>query len=159
MNSMLAMGQNRVRLGRPSGEALRWSLVCIALLPVGVWITSLDRDEDELLTNAAVVTGAVVDEPAPLTERGQPLTVSFTTSRGERIEMTIEKYLVPRRTKGQSIAIQYAYDGDEVLAREAAWEPDFWSRNLYLCMGTVGALAGTVVLVNSSRRRAAAGRT
>jgi hypothetical protein len=109
-----------------------------------------------LLAGAAVVRGVVVDEPVPLIDRGQPLTVTFTTSRGERIEMTIEKYLVPRRSKGQSIDIQYAYDGDEVLAREAGWEPDFWSRCLHLCMGIVGAVAGTAVLLNSSRRRGAA---
>jgi hypothetical protein len=99
-----------------------------------------------------VVTGVVIDEPVPLIERGQPLTVAFTTLRGERVEMTIEKYLVPRRSKGQSIAIQYAYDGEEVYAREAGWEPDFWSRYLYLCMGVVGAVSGSTILIVSSRR-------
>jgi hypothetical protein len=135
---------------------MRVGLVLVALLPLGIWITSFDRDEDGLLANAPVVTGVVVDEPVPVIERGQPLTVSFTTSRGEHVEMTIEKYLVPRRTKGQSIDIRYAYDGDEVFARETGWEPDFWSRYGYLCMGIVGATAGTAVLLTSSRRRGAA---
>lgn len=154
---MFRMGQHRrrVRLGGPSGEALRWGLVCIALLPLGIWITTFDRDEDQLLADAPVVTGVVVDEPVPLIDRGQPLTVSFATSGGEQIKMTIEKSLVPRRNEGQSIEIQYAYDGDEVFAREAGWEPGFWSRYLYLCMGIVGAGAGTAVLISSSRRRGA----
>jgi hypothetical protein len=116
-------------------------------------VTSFDHAEDRLLADAPVVSGVVVDEPVPSIERGQPLTVAFTTSRGERVEMTIEKYLVPRRTKGQSIAIQYAYEGDEVFAREAGWEPDFWSRYLYLCMGIVGAASGVAILLVSSRRR------
>ncbi|MEU8223439.1 hypothetical protein [Kribbella sp. NPDC048915] len=151
------MGQHRrrIRLGRPSGEAMRVGLVLLALLPLGIWITIFDRDEDDLLADAPVVTGVVVDEPVPIIDRGQPLTVSFTTSRGEHVETTIEKYLVPRRSKGQSIDIQYAYNGDEVFAREAGWEPDFWSRYGYLCMGMVGAAAGTAVLLTSSRRRAA----
>ncbi|WP_432937270.1 hypothetical protein ACQPXM_24745 [Kribbella sp. CA-253562] len=149
--------QRRVRVGRPSGEAWRVGLVCIALLPVGVLITSFDQDEDQLLANAPVVSGVVVDEPVPLIDRGQPLTVSFTTSRGERVETTIEKYLVPRRNKGQSIEIQYAYDGDEVFAREAGWVPDFWSRYFYLCLGIVGGVVGTAVLLTSSRRRQAPG--
>jgi hypothetical protein len=127
--------------------------VSITLLPLGILITSFDHVEDRLLSDAPVANGVVVEEPVPLIERGQPLTVAFTTSRGERVEMTIEKYLVPRRTKGQSIAIQYAYDGDEVFAREASWEPDFSSRYLYLCMGIVGAISGVAILIVSSRRR------
>jgi hypothetical protein len=135
---------------------MRVGLVCIALLPLSIRITSFDQDEDHLLANAPVVAGLVVDEPVPLIERGQPLTVSFTTSRGEHVEMTIEKYLLPRRNKGQNIDIQYAYDGDEVFAREAGWEPDFWSRFGYLCMGIVGAAAGTATLFTSSGRRGGA---
>ncbi|WP_133786181.1 hypothetical protein [Kribbella sp. VKM Ac-2571] len=147
------MGKWHAGLGRPSGEALRWALVAMVMLPLGLLITSLDRDEDRLLADAPVVSGVVVAEPVPVVDRGQPLTVSFTTQRGERVELNIEKYFEPRRTKGQSIAIQYAYDGDEVVAREAGWRPDFWSRYLYLCMGIVGALTGTTILLVSSRRR------
>jgi hypothetical protein len=150
---MVHMGQWRVGLGRPSGEALRWALVGMVMLPLGLLITFFDREEDQLLANAPVVSGVVVAEPVPLIDRGQPLTVSFTTSRGERVELNIEKYFEPRRTKGQSIAIQYAYDGDEVFAREAGWRPDFWSQYLYLCMGIAGALTGTTILLVSSRRR------
>ncbi|GAA1619677.1 hypothetical protein GCM10009789_86740 [Kribbella sancticallisti] len=144
--------RRRGRWRRTTGESLRWALVCISLLPLCLWITSADQAEDRLLADAPVVTGIVVDEPVPLIERSQPLTIAFTTSRGERVEMTIEKYLVPSRTKGQSIEIQYAYDGDEVLAREAGWEPDFWSRYLFLFMGIAGAVAGVTILIVSWHR-------
>jgi hypothetical protein len=49
--------RRRVRLGRPTGESLRWALVSIALLPLGIWITSFDHAEDRLLADAPVVTG------------------------------------------------------------------------------------------------------
>ena len=124
----------------------------MALLPIGAFISYLDQWEDRLLADGPVVAGVVVSEPLPIIDRGQPLTVAFDTSRGQRVEMTIEKYLVPRRKEAQAIQIQYAYDGDEVFAREAGWEPDFWSRWFYLCLGVAGAVAGSGILIANRHR-------
>ena len=71
----------------------------MALLPIGAFISYLDQWEDRLLADGPVVAGVVVSEPLPIIDRGQPLTVAFDTSRGQRVEMTIEKYLVPRRKR------------------------------------------------------------
>jgi hypothetical protein len=140
------------RIKRRFGEALGPALAGIAMLPLCVLGTYLDHAEDRLLADAPVVVGVVTAEPVPILDRGQPLTVSFTTSRGERVEVNIEKYLVPARKKGQAIEIQYAYDGDDVYAREAGWYPDFWSRWFYLCFGIAGAFIGSMVLIVSFRR-------
>ncbi|GAA1552388.1 hypothetical protein GCM10009804_06720 [Kribbella hippodromi] len=134
-----------------AGSAV-WAAVCMLVLPLGIAVTVLDQQEDSRLADGPVVPGVVVDEPVPIVDRGQPLRVAFTTSRGQRVELNIEKYLEPRRRKGQSINIQYAYAGSEVLAREAGWQPDFWSRYFILCLGIAGALAGTSILIISVRR-------
>jgi len=152
---MVTVGDRRHGRKRRFVAGSLWpALALVALLPLGIFISYSDQWEDRLLVDGPVVTGVVTGEPLPLIDRGQPLTVAFKTYRGQRVEMNIEKYFVPRRGEGQTIAIQYAYDGDEIFAREAGWEPDFWSRWFYLCIGVAGAAVGSGILIVNWRRRA-----